>query len=122
VNLLESVQLVRGVTNNVLWAKLWSDVEEAMTAGRPVSNIMLESSLIPPPVAQMIAAGENTGRLPDVLNRVATSSEEDLETAVKTATQLIEPALIVFMGITIGGIALALLLPIFTIANIMTKN
>ena len=122
VNLLESVQLVRGVTNNVLWGRLWSDMEEAMTAGRPVSTVMLESSLVPPSVAQMIAAGENTGRLPEVLGRVATSTEDDLETAVKTATQLIEPALIVFMGITIGGIALALLLPIFTIANVMTKN
>lgn len=122
VNLLDSVRLVRGVTNNVLWARLWSDVEEAMTAGRPISTVMLESRLVPPSVAQMIAAGENTGKLPDVLDRVATSTEDDLETAVKSATQLIEPALIVFMGVTIGGIALALLLPIFTIANIMTKN
>lgn len=121
VTLLECVRLVRGVTNNELWSRLWSDVEEAMTAGRPISGVMLESSLVPPPVAQMIAAGENTGRLPEVLDRVSRTTEEDLETSVKSATQLIEPALIVFMGITIGGIALALLLPIFTIANVMSK-
>ena len=121
VTLLECVRLVRGVTNNALWERLWTDVEEAMTAGRPISGVMLESNLIPPPVAQMIAAGENTGRLPEVLDRVARTTEEDLETAVKSATQLIEPALIVFMGVTIGGIALALLLPIFTIANVMSN-
>ncbi len=121
VTLLECVRLVRGVTSNVLWERLWTDVEEAMTAGRPISSVMLDSDLIPPSVAQMIAAGESTGRLPDVLDRVALSAEEDLDTAVKSATQLIEPALIVFMGLTIGGIALALLLPLFTIANVMSN-
>jgi type IV pilus assembly protein PilC len=69
----------------------------------------------------MIAAGEKSGRLPDVLDRVATASEADLDEAIKSATQLIEPAMIVFMGTTIGGIAIALLLPIFNVANVMTK-
>ena len=121
VTLLEAVQLVRGVTNNTLWTRLWTRVEEAMTSGQAISSVMLDSSLIPPPVAQMIAAGEKTGRLPEVLERIASATEDDFETAVKSATQLIEPALILFMGVTIGGIALALLLPIFTIANIMTN-
>lgn len=121
VTLLEAVRLVRGLTNNVLWSRLWDDVEEAMTAGRPISTVVLDSKLIPASVGQMIAAGENSGRLPEVLDRVSASTEEELDAAVKGATQLIEPALIVFMGVTIGGIALALLLPIFTIANVMSN-
>ena len=119
ITLLEAVRIVRGVTNNAVWTRMWDAVEEAMTAGQPVSSVMAASDLVPPSVGQMIAAGERTGRLPTVLDRVAASAEEDLETAVRSATQLIEPAMILFMGVTIGGLAIAMLLPIFSIANVM---
>ena len=95
--------------------------EAAITSGQPMSEPLSDSWLIPAPVAQMITAGDKTGRLPEVLDRIADASENDLDEAIKTATQLIEPAMIVFMGLTIGGIAIALLLPIFTVANTMSK-
>lgn len=120
VTLLDGVRIVRGVTNNVHWEELWLEVEETMTAGKPVSTAIVQSNLIPASIASMIAAGERTGRLPEVLERVARSTEEDLDVAIKSATQLIEPAMIIFMGVTIGGIAIALLLPIFKVANIMS--
>ncbi len=120
VTLLDGVRIVRGVTNNVHWDDLWSEVEETMTAGKPVSTAIMQSDLIPASIATMISAGERTGRLPEVLERVARSTEEDLDVAIKSATQLIEPAMIIFMGVTIGGIAIALLLPIFKVANIMS--
>ncbi|MEM1423104.1 MAG: type II secretion system F family protein, partial [Planctomycetota bacterium] len=71
----------------------------------------------PPTVARMIKAGESTGKLPEVLERIADTVEDDLDTAIKNATQLIEPAMIIFMGATIGGIAIALLLPVFSISS-----
>ena len=120
VTLLDAIRIVRGVTNNVLWDELWAKVEATMTAGKPVSGALSESKLIPPSIGSMIAAGERTGRLPEVLDRVARATEEDLDNAIKNATQLIEPAMIVFMGLTIGGIAIALLLPIFSVASIMS--
>lgn len=121
VPLLEAVRIVRGVTGNVFWSDLWNKIESSMTAGGTFSDSIRASWLVPAPVAQMIAAGERSGRLPDVLDRVAGSSEGDLDEAIKAATQLIEPAMIVFMGTTIGGIAIALLLPIFNVANVMAK-
>lgn len=121
VPLLEAVRIVRGVTGNDYWLDLWASIESSMTAGGTFSDSIRASWLVPAPVAQMIAAGEKSGRLPDVLDRVATSSEADLDEAIKSATQLIEPAMIVFMGTTIGGIAIALLLPIFNVANVMAK-
>jgi len=120
VTLLESIRIVRGITQNLLWLELWEKVEQAMTAGKPVSSVMCASDLIPASAAQMIAAGERTGRLPEVLDRISATSEVELEETIKTATQMIEPAMVIFMGITIGGLALALLLPIFSISNVLS--
>jgi type IV pilus assembly protein PilC len=120
VTLLDAVRIVRGVTANVLWTGLWEDMESSMTQGKTVASVILESELIPPTTAQMIAAGERGGRLPEVLERVAAATEEDLDVAIKNGTQLIEPAMILFMGLTVGGIAIALLLPIFSVANVMS--
>lgn len=121
VTLLEAVRIVRTVTDNTLWNEFWQRLENDMTAGKSITDAITSTHLIPPAIAQMIAAGERTGRLPEVLDRVALSTEEDLDQAVKNATQLIEPAMIVFMGLTIGGIAISLLLPIFTISNVMSQ-
>jgi len=120
VSLLEAIRIVRGVTENALWSELWDDVERSMTSGRSITDAITNTKLIPPAVAQMIAAGERTGRLPEVLDRVSSAAEEELDEAVKNATQLIEPAMIVFMGVTIGGIAISLLLPIFSVSSVMS--
>ncbi len=120
VTLLDAVRIVRGVTNNSHWMDLWTTMETSMTGGHTIAEVVCHSSLIPPPAAQMISAGERTGRLPEVLDRVASATETDLDEAIKNVTQLIEPAMIIFMGLTIGGIAIALLLPIFNVANIMS--
>ena len=121
VPLLDAVRIVRGVTGNVLWQDLWDRTEESLTGGYTLSEVVIESPLVPPAISQMIAAGERTGRLPEVLARVAESTEEQLDEAIKSGTQLIEPMMIMFMGVTVGGIAIALLLPIFTVANVMSQ-
>lgn len=121
VPLVEAIKIVRTVTNNVLWDRLWSELIESLTEGKTISEVVTKSYLIPPPVAQMISAGERSGKLPEVLARVAESSETDLDEAIKTGTQLIEPAMIMVMGLLIGGMALALLLPIFTISSTMAQ-
>lgn len=119
VTLLDAVRIVRDVTENAIWVDLWIQLEHAMTGGQTIAQVVNDSWLIPPPIAQMIAAGERSGRLPEVLDKIASSTEADLDEAVKAASQLIEPAMIIFMGGTIGGIAIALLLPIFNVANVM---
>ena len=121
VPLLESIRIVRNVTRNAHWTDLWTRIEQVMTVGGTIQDAIKGSWLIPAPIAQMISAGERTARLPEVLDRVASTSEADLDEAVKQGTQLIEPAMIVFMGVTVGGIAIALLLPIFNVANVMAK-
>lgn len=121
VPVLDAVNICRGLTPNTAWLHLWDDIAASITSGRTISEVVLERPrLIPPPVAQMISAGENSGRLPAVLERIAQTTQEDLDEAVKQATQLIEPIMILFMGSTIGTVAIALLLPIFSIANTMS--
>ncbi|MGP1310225.1 MAG: type II secretion system F family protein [Phycisphaerales bacterium] len=117
VPLVEAIRIVRGVTNNLLWDRLWRDMNETLTEGGTLAEVVQDSDLINPAVAQMIAAGERSGRLPEVLGRIAESSEHDLDEAIKTGTQLIEPIMIIVMGGLIGGMAIALLLPIFTISS-----
>lgn len=122
VSLLDAIRIVRGVTRNSLWEELWNETELALTSGRTLSEVVVNSHLIPPAVAQMIAAGERTGQLPQVLDKIAESSEADLDNAIRNGTQYIEPAMIVFMGISIGGLAISLLLPIFNVANVMSGS
>lgn len=121
VPLVDSIRIVRGVTNNALWDRLWRDMIETLTEGGTMQDVVEDNELIPASVAQMIAAGERSGRLPEVLSRVAESSEQDLDEAIKTGTQMIEPIMIVVMGGLIGGMAIALLLPIFTISSAVSK-
>jgi type IV pilus assembly protein PilC len=68
-------------------------------------------------LVQMIAAGEETGRLDHVLERVSTYYDQEVDTALKTTTSLIEPIMISLMGVVVGTIGLALMLPIFSLSK-----
>ena len=80
---------------------------------------LYNSSLIPRAVTQMINSGERSGRLSQVLDRVAEFTEAEFDQAVKNATQLIEPVMIIVMGAIIGFVAIALLLPIFQVGKVV---
>ena len=67
----------------------------------------------------MISSGEKTGRLANVMNRVSEFCESDLRVGVKAVTTLIEPLMVIVMGVLVGGIAMALLLPIFSISRVI---
>lgn len=118
VNLVDAVSIVRGATRSPLQKELWDDVERSIRDGRPLASALEESTLVPPSVSAMISAGERSGRLPEVLVTIADCSEEDLETTVKRTTSLIEPALIVVLGLVVGLIALAMLLPVFGMSQV----
>jgi len=121
VPILEAVQIMRLVTPNYHFDRLWDQVDEQLRQGRQLSTVLFDSRLIPRPVAQMINAGERSGRLPDVMEKVAYFTEEELDEQIKTMTQLIEPAMTIVMGSIIGFIAIALLLPIFSAGHVMSQ-
>lgn len=122
VPILDMVEIVRNVSNNAYYEDLWNDIDDRLRQGSQLSDMLFNSSLIPRSVAQMVYAGEKSGRLGDVLDRISQYTEDDFDTAVKTATQFIEPMMVLLMGLIIGFIAIALLLPIFTVGRVMAGN
>lgn len=117
VSLLDVVAICRAVTNNHYYAMMWDELRDRIERGQDMSSAFRNAWFIPPNVAAMFNAGEKSGRLPEVLGNIATYAEEDLEIAIKSTTSMIEPIMIVGMGILVGGIASAMLLPIFQMSK-----
>ncbi len=122
VNVLDVIDICRGVTGNTYYDALWNDMERGVREGRQISDAVFKSALIPPGVASMVAAGERSGRLPEVMERIANFAQEELDSSVARVTTFIEPLMIVFMGGVIGTVATALLLPIFSMSKVMTGH
>lgn len=119
VNLLDIISICRGVTSNSLYNDLWNDIEACVREGHQMSDAVFRYRYIPANVASMIASGERSGRLSQVMGRIAEFSEEELDDAVKQATSYIEPVMIIAMGLMIGAVAMALLLPIFSMGRVV---
>jgi type IV pilus assembly protein PilC len=117
VPMLEALDLAGAVAANVYFERLWRSVADHVTQGGQVCEALARDPLFPRTLIQMVAAGEQTGKLGQVLERASAYYEQEVETAVKAATSLIEPLMIVFMGMVVGGIAMALLLPVFTLSR-----
>ncbi len=122
VPILDSVSIVRYVTGNVYYDDLWERVDDRLRQGAQLSEPLFQSRLIPRSIAQMIYSGEKAGRLGQVMSRVATVTEEEFDDAVKTTTQFIEPLMVVVMGSIIGFVAVAMLMPIFSVGRVMAGN
>jgi len=115
----DAVRLARGITGNSYFENLWKRADDSLQVGAQLSDPLFLCPLIPNAVAQMIATGEKTGRLPSVMERIASFCESDLRNTVKDVTTVLEPLMIIIMGMFIAGIAMAVLLPIFSISKIL---
>ncbi len=122
VPILDMVTISRAVTANHFYEKLWDDVTDKLKHGSQLSDGLFASPLVPRSVSQMVYSGEKSGRLAPVMEKIADFTESDFEQQVKTVTQFIEPAMVAAMGLIVGFVAVALLLPIFTIGRIMAKG
>ncbi len=117
VPMLESIKLASDVSGNVYYAGLWQSVLDEVTGGQRVCEVLQRSPLFPRVLVQMIACGEETGKLDVVLERVSNYYDQEVETAIKGATAMIEPIMITVMGVVVGTIGLSLLLPIFSLSK-----
>jgi type IV pilus assembly protein PilC len=119
VNVMDIIEICRGVTNNVRFNELWDRMERGVRDGKQVSEAIRTCPYVPPNIASMIASGERSGRLGSVMQRIAEFTEEELDAAVKQVSAFIEPTMVICMGVVVGGIALALLLPIFKMGSVI---
>jgi len=122
VPILEALDIVAATSGNVVIEKAIREARNAIAEGRPVADPLEETKVFPPMVTQMIAVGEATGALDAMLGKIADFYDEEVEVAVDSLTSLLEPMLIVFLGVTIGGLLVAMYLPIFQIADVVSRG
>ena len=115
---LECVAVVKRVVNNQLIANVLDDVQRKIAEGADIATPMKQSKVFPPVVGYMIAVGEESGHLEELLKRVAAAYDEEVELAAQKLTSLLEPAMIVAMALVVGFIVLSILLPILQMSNV----
>lgn len=120
VSMLDAIDITSCAAGNRQFERIWKDLAEGVKEGANLSDQLFLCPLIPGTVSQMISAGEKTGRLGPVMDRVAKFCENDLRIAIKSLTSLVEPVMIIVMGLLVGGIAMALLLPVFNLSKVMS--
>ena len=102
VNLLESLEIAKSVSNNVVVTEALENVKKGVFSGDTLTKLFLKEPLFPPTFSQLISVGEQTGQLDEMFGSVASYYEEEFDTTVDNMSSLIEPIMIVFMGIMIG--------------------
>ncbi|MBN2217975.1 MAG: type II secretion system F family protein [Pirellulales bacterium] len=117
VPVVESIELSGEVAGNIHYKKMWDHVLDQVTAGQRIHDALAGNPLMPHVLVQMIASGEETGKLDYVLERVSNYYDQEVEASLKTTTSLIEPIMIAVMGVVVGGIGMALMLPIFSLSR-----
>ncbi len=117
VTMLEAVELTKAACGNAFFEDLWGTVHGELQHGKSLSDVLGGHPFVPGSIVQMIRAGERSGKLGPVLERVSNYSEAELAVAVKAATAMLEPIIITVLGAVIGGLVISLLLPIFTISR-----
>ncbi len=119
VPMLDTIVITAEVSGNVHYAKVWHRVHAAVRKGQRLAPILAKSPLIPNSVAQMIAAGEETGTLADILTDVSEFYDDQLTATIKAVTSAIEPIMIMLMGGIVAFIAASILLPIFKMSQLV---
>ena len=119
VPILESLEITSDTVNNAVMAEAIKDAQNGVRGGETVSRPLAAHSTFPPMVTQMMAVGEETGALDEMLAKVAAFYDQEVESLVDGLTSLIEPLLIVVMGALVGGMVICLYLPMFNIIKLI---
>ena len=119
VNLLESLEIAKSVSSNVVVLESLENVKKGVFSGDTLTKLFLKDPLFPPTFSQLISVGEQTGQLDEMFGSVAKYYESEFDTTVDNLSSLIEPIMIVFMGIMIGGLMIAMYSPIFNVGALI---
>ena len=113
VGLLDALELARGVTRNRQFQDLYERIDEAVTNGESVSGVLEGTSLINPAIVQAIRTGEQSGRLGEAITFAADVVDEENTELLNTLTRLVEPVILIVMGLVVGTVAVSLFMPLF---------
>ena len=117
VAILEALDIVAKTSGNKSVERAIYTVRSGIAEGRTMADPLAESGVFPAMVCQMISVGESTGALDAMLQKIADFYEEEVDQAVENMTSLIEPFMLVFLGVVIGGLVIAMYLPVFKMAG-----
>jgi type IV pilus assembly protein PilC len=119
VPILEALEIVSDTVSNTVMADAVADVSVAVKGGESIHKPLTQHKVFPPMVVQMMAVGEETGALDEMLEKVGKFYEQEVEATVDALTSLLEPALIVVLGGAVGGMVVSLYMPMFNIINLV---
>lgn len=119
VPLLDTLSITGDISGNQLYKGMWKKVYTAVKTGKKIVQPLQKDNLLPKAVTQMIAAGEEAGKLGEVLDEISVYYAKQLKDAIKAVTGMIEPIMILAMGTVVGFIAMAIILPIFKMSQIV---
>jgi type IV pilus assembly protein PilC len=119
VPLVESLDAVAGASGNAVYAAGTRKIQTEVATGTSLTNAMHNTGLFPSMVLQMTQIGEESGSLDGMLSKVADFFEREVDDAVAALSSLLEPIIIVFLGVVIGGLVVAMYLPIFKLGSVI---
>lgn len=122
VPILQAMETVAQTAGNKVIEAAIMDARESIREGERIAEPLKRSGVFPPMVIQMISVGEETGNMDVMLHKIADFYDQEVEQSIKGLTSMIEPIVIVFMGILIGGIVIAMFVPMFELGNLASKQ
>jgi len=119
VPMLDTIAITADISGNVLYKRMWRGVYSSVKQGKKITQPLQQNNLLPRAVVQMISAGEESGKLGEVLDEVSEFYSKELKNVIKGVTAMIEPLMIVLMGSVVGFIAMSIILPIFKLSSLV---
>jgi type IV pilus assembly protein PilC len=117
--IVDALKAVSGATGNRVYAKTTLSIRDDIATGKSLQTAMKMSGLFPPMTLQMVAIGEESGTLETMLAKIADFYEAEVDTIVDSLSSLLEPAILVILGVFVGGLVIAMYLPIFKLGNVV---
>ncbi len=119
VPIIEALEITARTSGNRVVERAILEARKSISEGKNISEPLEKSRVFPPLVTQLIAVGEATGDLPGMLDKLADFYDMEVDNAVNTMTSVLEPIMLIFMGVIVGGILISLYLPIFSISTVI---
>ncbi|HEY7379391.1 MAG TPA: type II secretion system F family protein, partial [Steroidobacteraceae bacterium] len=119
VPLVEALESVAGATGNIVYEQAVLKMKDEVSTGQRLQRAMENTGLFPNMVVQMIAVGEESGSLDEMSGKVATFYEADVDNAVDSMSSLLEPLIMAILGVLVGGLVIAMYLPIFKLGSVI---
>lgn len=119
VPLTDALTSVAKASGNIVFHNAIISIRDNVSAGQPMNTAMQHSGIFPSMVVQMVAIGEESGTLEEMLSKVAVIFEEEVDTAVDGLTTLLEPMIMLILGVVVGGLVVAMYLPIFKLGSVI---